>query len=287
LKLKAAADAAGRPIYLEMSSVNPIVILPGAVKERADAFAEEFTTSCLMAAGQFCTNPGLVFLLEGPETESLIESIATRFKAAAPGPLLSAGVRETLTKGIAALKAAGATVLAGDESVEAEGFRYANTLLRASGDTFLKRPVDLQAEAFGNESLMVVASDTEQLLEMIDHLEGNLTGCVYSHTGGDDDALYTRVAEKLRPRVGRLLNDKMPTGVAVSPAMQHGGPYPSSGHPGFTAVGIPAALHRFAMLECYDNVRPNRLPPTLQDKNPNGKMWRLIDGAWTQGDVGA
>jgi NADP-dependent aldehyde dehydrogenase len=81
------------------------------------------------------------------------------------------------------------------------------------------------------------------------------------------------------------LNDKMPTGVAVSPAMNHGGPYPATGHPGFTAVGIPASLRRFAMLACYDNVRPHRLPPALRDKNPNGRMWRLIDGAWTQGNV--
>ncbi|MEZ6146869.1 MAG: hypothetical protein R3B91_15920 [Planctomycetaceae bacterium] len=76
----------------------------------------------------------------------------------------------------------------------------------------------------------------------------------------------------------------MPTGVAVSPAMNHGGPFPATGHPGFTAVGIPAAITRFAMLQCYDNVRPHRLPPALQDRNP-GDMWRRIDGSWTQSDV--
>ena len=93
------------------------------------------------------------------------------------------------------------------------------------------------------------------------------------------------LAPRLRERVGRLLNDKMPTGVAVSPAMNHGGPYPATGHPGFTAVGIPASLRRFAMLQCYDNVRPARLPAALAGPNPNGKMWRLIDGQWTQGNV--
>jgi alpha-ketoglutaric semialdehyde dehydrogenase len=86
-------------------------------------------------------------------------------------------------------------------------------------------------------------------------------------------------------KVGRLLNDKMPTGVAVSPAMNHGGPYPATGHPGFTAVGIPAAIGRFTALECYDNVRQARLPAALADKNPTGAMWRLIDGQWTQSDV--
>jgi NADP-dependent aldehyde dehydrogenase len=78
----------------------------------------------------------------------------------------------------------------------------------------------------------------------------------------------------------------MPTGVAVSPAMNHGGPSPATGHSGFTAVGIPAALSRFATLQCYDNVRQRRLPACLADKNPNGIMWRQIDGCWTQGDVG-
>jgi lysophospholipase L1-like esterase len=101
------------------------------------------------------------------------------------------------------------------------------------------------------------------------------------------DAKYVsdNITPLLRSRVGRLLNDKMPTGVAVTPAMNHGGPFPATGHPGFTAVGIPAALRRFAMLQCFDNVRPARLPIALQNKNPNGKMWRLIDGNWSQGDV--
>jgi len=286
LKLKAAADRAGRPIYLELSSVNPIVLLPGAVEERAEAIADEFVASCLMATGQFCTNPGMVLLVGGFATESLIKALAGRFKTADPGPLLSSGVRESLIQGIAALKDAGATVIVGDEAVDSPGFHYANTLLRVSGDAFLNRPGDLQSEAFGNESLIVVATDAEQLLAIVEHLEGNLTGCVYSDTGGGDDALYDRVAARLRVRIGRLLNDKMPTGVAVSPAMQHGGPFPASGHPGFTAVGIPASLRRFAALECYDNVRSHRLPASLQDKNPTPRMWRLIDGVWTQGDVG-
>ena len=116
-------------------------------------------------------------------------------------------------------------------------------------------------------------------------IEGNLTGCVYSDSTGRDDDVYDKVAGRLRQRVGRLLNDKMPTGVAVSPAMHHGGPYPSTGHPGFTAVGLPAAMLRFARLHCYDNVRPLRLPTGLRDKNPTGKMWRSVDGVWTQADV--
>jgi NADP-dependent aldehyde dehydrogenase len=131
----------------------------------------------------------------------------------------------------------------------------------------------------------VVARDVEQLQVILDHLEGNLTGTIYSARNGADDALYDQVEPSLRPKVGRLLNDKMPTGVAVSPAMVHGGPPPSTGHPGFTAVGIPASMVRFGALQCYDNVRPERLPRELQDANPTGKTWRFIDGQWTQASI--
>jgi NADP-dependent aldehyde dehydrogenase len=158
-------------------------------------------------------------------------------------------------------------------------------LLRVSGRQFLAAPEALQTEAFGTASLAVVARDGEEAASVIDHLEGNLTGSIYSHGGGSDDVLYDTLAARLRQRVGRLLDDKMPTGVAVSPAMNHGGPFPATGHPGFTAVGIPASLRRFAMLQCYDNVRQHRLPAALQDRNPNGRMWRLIDGEWTRRDI--
>ncbi|HUR60593.1 MAG TPA: hypothetical protein VM029_22925, partial [Opitutaceae bacterium] len=166
-------------------------------------------------------------------------------------------------------------------------YRFGNTLLRVSGEQFLTAPEKLQTEAFGNAALFVIVRDVAQARELLAHLEGNLTGCIYSDTRGADDATYSALEPLLRARVGRLLNDKMPTGVAVSSAMNHGGPYPSTGHPGFTAVGIPAALRRFGMLQCYDNVRPHRLPAALADKNPHGRMWRLIDGAWTRGDVSA
>jgi NADP-dependent aldehyde dehydrogenase len=143
----------------------------------------------------------------------------------------------------------------------------------------------LQTEAFGNVSLVVVAADAKQLAEILDRLEGNLTGTIYSESGAIDEPLYAELEPGLRSKVGRLLNDRMPTGVAVSSAMNHGGPFPATGHPGFTAVGIPASLHRFAMLQCYDQVRESRLPSALRNKNPTGRMWRLIDGNWSQADV--
>ncbi|HEX5105797.1 MAG TPA: aldehyde dehydrogenase (NADP(+)), partial [Pirellulaceae bacterium] len=285
LKLKAAADKAGKPIYLELSSVNPVVILPGALDEKGDDIAGQFATSCLMGTGQFCTNPGLVILLAGERTEQFIDQLVEKFKAAPVGTLLSAGVAKSLESGISFLIRAGAHTLVGGKHAAGKGYCHANTLLRASGRQFLEAPEAMQTEAFGNASLLVVAADLDEACRVGEQLEGNLTGCVYSHGGGADDAAYERLAPILRQKVGRLLNDKMPTGVAVSPAMNHGGPYPATGHPGFTAVGIPAALRRFAALACYDGVRDHRLPAALQNKNPSGQMWRLIDGKWTTGDV--
>ncbi|MCB0159272.1 MAG: aldehyde dehydrogenase family protein, partial [Caldilineaceae bacterium] len=181
--------------------------------------------------------------------------------------------------------AGGAAVLTGGRPVDEPGYAYANTLLRVAGDRFVAAPEVMQTEAFGTVNLIVVAKDVDQLVEIAAHMEGNLTGCLYSHSRGEDDAVYDQVAPVLRTKVGRLLNDKMPTGVAVVPSMNHGGPYPATGHPGFTAVGIPAAMLRFGALYCYDNVRPHRLPPELNDKNPTESMWRFIDRAWTQADV--
>jgi NADP-dependent aldehyde dehydrogenase len=240
-----------------------------------------------MASGQFCTNPGLVILTAGEDTEKFIAAVAEKFAAAPVAPLLSAVVARGLQTNLATLLAAGAHLVTGGQPVAAPGCRFANTLLRVSGDAFLAAPEKLQTEVFGNASLFVIARDAAQVAAVLDHLEGNLTGCIYSDTAGADEAVYQALAPRLRRRVGRLLNDKMPTGVAVSPAMNHGGPYPATGHPGFTAVGFPASLRRFAMLASYDNVRPARLPAALQDKNSNGKMWRLVDGALTQKDVGA
>ena len=279
LALKAAADKAGKPIYLELSSVNPVVILPGALAERGAELVDEFVGSALMGAGQFCTNPGLVLLMAGADTDAFIQGVKTKYGAAASGTLLSSGVRSSLTKAIEVLTQAGAKLEVGGTAIEGR-CSVSNTLLTATAGQFLKDPHVFQTEAFGNATLMVVAASQDEIIRVLQALEGNLTGCVYSAKNGSDDAAYTAIAPDLTARVGRLLNDKMPTGVAVSSAMNHGGPYPATGHPGFTAVGIPASLIRFGKLTCYDNVRANRLPKLLQDASPGPNTYRMIDGVW-------
>ena len=261
LALKAAADRAGKPIYLEMSSVNPVFLLPGAIRERGEAISRELYASCSLGAGQFCTKPGIVVMQQDENSQRFIEEVQAHFAQNAPGTLLNKAGLTSIARAVA------------------------NTLLQLSGDHFLAHPHELQTEAFGPVSLLVVAEDITQMKAIAAHLEGNLTGTIYSHSQDEDDPAYEQIEPVLRSKVGRLLNDKMPTGVAVVPAMNHGGPFPATGHPGFTAVGMPAALLRFAALHCYDNVRQHRLPLELRDRNPNGRMWRLIDGSWTQQDV--
>ena len=264
LQLKAAADRAGKPIYLEMSSINPVVILEGALRERADAIAGEFFASCTAGAGQMCTNPGLVILPEGESGQRFLEASRRSFETAAPGILLGRGVRERLAEAVALLRRHGAEIVCGGEPLPGPAARFANTILRVSAETFLRQPQELQTEAFGPVSLFVFCRGDAEMEAIVKSTTGNLTGSVYSHTSGADDAAYAVIEPHLRARVGRLLNDKMPTGVAVSPAMNHGGPHPATGHPGFTAVGFPASIQRFTALHCYDNVPPRRLPPALQ-----------------------
>jgi len=285
MALKEAADRAGRPIYLEMSSANPVFILPGALAERPDEVAGELFQSCMLAAGQMCTKPGLVVLLDDPAGQAYVDRVKNAFESAEAVVLLGPKVLEGLREASARLAQGGAQRVAGGREPSGPGFRFSPTLFRISGTGFLRDPGALQVESFGTLSLIVLSKDMAEMMEIASRLEGHLTGAIYSHRDGRDDREYAALEPILRTKVGRLLNDKMPTGVAVSPAMNHGGPYPATGHPGFTAVGFPAAIIRFAALRCYDNVRPDRLPPELKDNNPTGRMWRLIDGEWTQKSV--
>ena len=268
LQLKGAADRAGKPIYVEMSSINPVIVLEGALRERSEAIAEEFFASCTAGAGQFCTNPGLLILPEGELGERFTESAQRKFQAATPGVLLGRGVRDRLAKAAGILRAQGAEVVCGGEPLPGPAARFANTILRVPAQAFLRHPQEMQTEAFGTASLFVFCRNAPEMAMVVKTLGGNLTGTFYSHTGEEDAAAYALIEPLLRVRVGRLLNDKMPTGVAVSPAMNHGGPFPATGHPGFTSVGLPASIQRFAALHSYDNVPKHRLPRSLQKSQP-------------------
>ncbi|WP_024891625.1 aldehyde dehydrogenase family protein [Luteimonas huabeiensis] len=286
LRLKAAADLVGVPFYAELSSVNPVFLLDGALAERGEALAQEFFASCTMGSGQFCTNPGVVVVPRGAAGDAFVAAAAARFDAAPAQPLFSEDGRRQLHAAVDALLQAGAQRIAGAPAPSGPGFRVAPALLSVGGEAFLADAARLQGEAFGPVSLLVRSADAAQARAIAQAFEGNLTATVYRAGDGRDDAEAAALLPLLRPRVGRLIVDRMPTGVAVSPAMNHGGPFPAASHPGFTAVGMPGAIRRFAALHSYDHVPDALLPPLLRDRNPGG-VWRLVDGRWTTADLGA
>ncbi|HMP01304.1 MAG TPA: aldehyde dehydrogenase family protein [Gemmatales bacterium] len=282
LLLKSMADRVGKPIFLELGSLNPVVLLPGSLRERFDQVLETVSGSCLLGMGQFCTNPGLLFLLAGADAERFLAGMVQKYESTPTSPLLSRVVQQNLSASIAALRAAGAELLTGGTPTDSAPISHHHTLMTCSGRLFLERGHALQQEAFGNATLVVLCTDLAELKTALASLEGQLAGSLFSHTDGSEDELAAEIAALLRQRVGRLLNDKMTTGVTVSAAQCHGGPYPATGHPHFTAVGFPASIRRFCMLACFDNVRQHRLPSELRDENPTGQMWRLVDGTWTR-----
>ncbi len=284
LKLKSAADKAGKPIYLELSSVNPVVILPGALRERASQLVDEYATSSLMGTGQFCTNPGIVLLIESPEAESFLANVVAKYQAAAAGTLLGKSVQQSLLKGIEILTGAGARLLTGGQSVEGSRCAVQNTAIRVSVQRSQRS--DHLSNGSLRQCLALRALQRTARTGASPHAtRRELDGLHLQRYQGTDDESYQVLSTILVSKVGRLLNDKMPTGVAVSPAMNHGGPYPATGHPGFTAVGIPASMLRFAKLTSYDAVRETRLPWQLRNANATKETWRCINGNWSQGNV--
>ncbi len=281
LRLKAAADAAGRPIYLEMSSLNPVVLLPGALRERMAQIASDLSESMLAASGQFCTSPGLLFV-QASVTDQFIRELGNRLAAAPIEPLLGDRVRDELIAVVDYLERNGARVVYRSRAPKPMT-GYPTTLLMLDGSEFEGTPTTFQREAFGNAAVIVRYNSIEQLGSCLSKLEGNLTGSIYVSGRSDEDD-YARISPILRECVGRLLNNRMPTGVRVVPAMNHGGPYPATGHPGFSAVGIPVSFRRFAMLQCFDNVDDHRLPPELQAANPLG-VDRTVAGRVTQNPI--
>ncbi|MDI6699310.1 MAG: aldehyde dehydrogenase (NADP(+)) [Candidatus Saccharicenans sp.] len=285
LKLKEAAERAGKLFYGELSSVNPVFFLPGILKQKAGELALEQFSSCSLGCGQFCTKPGLVIFINDDPGRRFLLKLQQIFNQPLSGYLLSPAVLENLKKAVERLKIAGAVLLAGGNQNGGTGIQFQTTLFAITGEQFLKDPVTFQLEAFGTLAVAVVVDDAEQMVRVAECLEGNLTASIYFSHSDEDEEIYRRLEPVVRLKVGRLLNNKMPTGVAVTPAMHHGGPYPATGHPGFTSVGFPAAFLRFTARHCYDNVPEEHLPEELRRKNPNGRMWRLVDGTWTQSDL--
>lgn len=281
---RALCDAAAArphpiPVFAEMSSLNPVFLLPGALRERGAALAQGLLGSFTLGAGQFCTKPGLIFALRGPDTDAFLQALAAAVRGAACATMLTPGIQaafvENRTKvttvpGVKILAAAGA-------APDANKTQGQPSVAATTGANFLKNPA-LATEAFGPFTLVITAADADELAACVRALEGQLTATL--HGTAADLASAGPLVALLEQKAGRLLVNGFPTGVEVSPAMNHGGPSPATSDPRYTSVGT-AALLRFARPVCYQNFPEALLPVALRNANPLGLM-RLVDGKLTR-----
>jgi NADP-dependent aldehyde dehydrogenase len=283
-RLFAAASAAGRVIWVEMGSINPVVLLPGALAERGAEIAGELTASVTGSAGQFCTKPGLVFFVDDAAGKAFVAAAGAAFAAVGAQVLLGPTGRDRLRAAIARLRSAGAALVVGEEGGAATGpCTHRPTLLEVTASRLVADPAGLVVEAFGNATVLVRCSSLAELCRAVACVGGSLGASVYLARNGADDTAFAEIGPLVVARAGRVIENRMPTGLAVVPPMQHGGPWPSAGPPFFSAVGFPWTALRFARRVCFDAVSPARLPEILRDPPPVGRPWRYVDGAWTRG----
>jgi 2,5-dioxopentanoate dehydrogenase len=274
----AAARPQPIPVYAEMSSINPTILLPGALKARGAEIATGFAGSLTMGVGQFCTNPGLVLGLASPEFD--------RFAVAATEALKPLPAATMLTPGIASAYQRGEDQLAGQPAVDAllrgtsSGCQGAPSLFKTTGAAFLANHA-MQSEIFGPASLLVACKDLAELLAVIEGLEGQLTATLQLQEDDESDLAAARsLLPALERKVGRILANGYPTGVEVSTAMVHGGPFPATSDGRSSSVGT-AAIQRFLRPVCYQNLPRALLPAVLREPNERG-VWRRRDGALTR-----
>ncbi len=279
---KALFDAAARrpepiPVYAEMGSTNPVFILPGALRERGTALATALAGSITLGVGQFCTNPGVFVVPAAAQTDDFVKNVATALDAVAPGTMLTGGIRRAYASGLGKLALVGGTERLTTSELAGETGPVSAHLLRASAAAALANP-ELTEEVFGPSSVAIVADDKAQTLELARNLHGHLTATI--HGTPDDLEEYAELVDILETKVGRLLFNGFPTGVEVSHAMVHGGPYPATTDSRSTSVGT-AAIRRFTRPVCYQDFPENLLPDELKTANPL-HIWRLVDGVFTK-----
>ncbi len=273
---KAIFDAANSrpvpiPVYAEMGSTNPVFILPEAMRERRQSIAKDLATSVTLGVGQFCTNPGLV--VYHTEGQSFLESLSESMSESAPGVMLTSSIQEAYKAGVERLtNSQGIKTLAKGKTADLSSYTPAY-LFQSTGDTFLSDET-LEEEVFGPSTLAVTASDKEQLLQIARRLGGHLTATL--HATARDLEEYRDLIAILEQKVGRLIINGYPTGVEVTHAMVHGGPFPATTDSRSTSVGTDA-IRRFSRPVCYQGFPQSLLPDELKDGNPLG-ISRMLNG---------
>ena len=269
----AAARPEPSPVYAEMSSINPVYLMPGALAARAEALGKAFVGSLTMGAGQFCTNPGLVLALAGPDLDTFVDSASKALQDYAPAAMLSPGIHAAYEAGRKALAGNGRVKHIADGKVGDGVNRGTGALFVAEASDFLADET-LSHEVFGASSLVVRCRDAEELLKVTRKLEGQLTATLHLEPG--DAALAKRLIPILEVKAGRILANGWPTGVEVSHAMVHGGPFPATSDGRSTSVGS-LAIRRFLRPVCYQDLPSDLLPEALRDTSL-ATLPHLMDG---------
>lgn len=268
------------PVYAEMGSVNPVFILPGALAERAAGLVEGLYASAMAGVGQFCTNPGLIILQKSPAAEQFVRDLAARLAATLEGVMLTPGIRKTFVANTTArAQQPGVKILAQGNAVSmcsAAPVWFETTALDFLGNHTLTE------EIFGPSSLVIWCNDAAEMLKIAAHVEGSLTATL--HADAVEAMEQRELIDVLATKAGRLVLNGYPTGVEVSHAMVHGGPYPATSDGGRTTSVGTRALGRWARPVCYQGFSDDLLPPELQNANPLG-VWRLVNGELTKAPV--
>ncbi len=265
------------PLYAEMSSINPVVLLPETLALKASETATALASSITLGVGQFCTNPGLLFVIRSKTAEAFTESLVAALSNAATATMLNQHIckayyadrsRVSQTKGV--------KILYNGED-QGQAYKGSSALFTVNAEDFIQDP-SLQDEVFGPCSLIVVCDDRTQLETALQTLHGQLTGSIFGTT--DELKRYSSVVDILQQKTGRIIFNNVPTGVEVCHAMVHGGPFPATTDARTTSVGTEA-IRRFVRPVCYQDCPQELLPLYLQNENTAGIM-RKVNGVYTR-----
>jgi NADP-dependent aldehyde dehydrogenase len=269
------------PVYAEMGSTNPLFILPGAMKERAETLAEGLKNSVTLGVGQFCTCPGLTVAIGDENFSRFSERLAELIASAPPGAMLYPGILQSYEAGVKRLAAIeGVVTLQSANTADLNKAEARPSVFATDSKTFAAHP-ELGEELFGPATVVVRCGSRAELETLARNLDGHLTATL--HGTAEDLAEYASLVSILETRAGRLIFNGYPTGVEVCPSMQHGGPYPATTDSRTTSVGT-AAIERFARPVAYQGFPQSALPFELQNVNARN-IWRLVDGQLTKEDA--
>lgn len=266
------------PVFAEMSSVNPVILLPESLATDFDKTAALLASSITLGVGQFCTNPGLIIAVEHEGLNKFITKLSDEIKKVVPGTMLHQGIADNYHKRLSQTLAQQGIRVEGESIQKGESNQGQSLVASVSAHDFLKNPL-LAEEVFGPFSLIIKCKDTAALHAVVSHIHGQLTTSIIANE--KEISAHKNLINTIIEKAGRLIINGVPTGVEVCPSMQHGGPYPATTDSRFTAVGTDA-IKRFVRPVAFQNFPDSLLPDELKEANPL-KIWRYRNNEWVRG----